>query len=72
MDTEEKILEFMRRKDYSPLRADELCKAQTPTAKYLENPAASRAAPAPSARAPKASKAPKAAKTDEKNSDKKR
>ena len=27
MDTEEKILEFMRRKDYSPLRADELCKA---------------------------------------------
>ncbi len=51
---------------------DELCKAQTPTAKYLENPAASRAAPAPSARAPKASKAPKAAKTDEKNSDKKR
>ena len=51
---------------------DELCKAQTPTAKYLENPAASRAAPAPSARAPKASKAPKAAKTDGKNSDKKR
>ena len=52
MDTEEKILEFMRRKDYSPLRADELCKALGGDGKFFRKlkktlPRMARAAFAP-------------------------